>query len=153
MQRNLQQLKQTIKMKQILLLALFALGANAQNLSLTGNMTLGQNCGQGQPIQTLIYQDVNLNGYNLELRNVRLQILNNLNGSGSITTCGNPNQTNSSVRVSGNIQNSPNLNGLTCTLGSEKFDFTSDKYYGYSFKVYSIDGKLIQEGVTSEKTY
>lgn len=32
-------------MKQILLLALFALGANAQNLSLTGNMTLGQNCG------------------------------------------------------------------------------------------------------------
>lgn len=49
------------------------------------------------------------------------------------------------------LQYSPNLNGLTCTLGSEKFDFTSDKYYGYNFKVYSIYGKLIQEGVTSEK--
>lgn len=140
-------------MKRILLLTLFTLGVNAQNLSLTGNTTLGQNCGQGQPVQTITYQDVNLNGYNLDLRNVRLQVLNNLNGSGSITSCGNPNQNSSSVCVSGSIQNNPNLNGLSCTLSSEKFNFTSENYYGYSFKVYSLDGKLIQEGITSEKTY
>jgi hypothetical protein len=140
-------------MKRILLLALFAVGVSAQNLSLTGNTTLGTNCGQGQPVQTMTYQDVNLNGYNLDLRNVRLQVLNNLNGSGSITSCGNPNQSNSSVCVSGNIQNNPNLNGLSCNLSSEKFTFTSEKYYGYNFKVYSVEGKIIQEGTTNQTTY
>lgn len=139
-------------MKKLFLILLFSAIANSQNLSLTGNMSLGQNCGQGQPTQTFTYQDVNLNGYTLELRNVNLQITNNLNGAGSIVSCGNPNQTSSSVCISGNIQNNPNINGLSCTLSTEKFEL-NQSVYGLKYKVYDAKGILIKTDVVNQFFY
>jgi len=140
-------------MKKLFLSAFLTIGlmGNAQNLSLTSNITLplqGGNCGNG-PTTELTYQDVNLNGFTITLRNVKLIATSNLNGPGEIKQCGN--QSNSSVCVSGAIQNNPNLNGLSCVvLGEQEFEF--DKY-GFRFEVYDIFGRLLLNGVTSESTY
>lgn len=55
--------------------------------------------------------DVNLNGYELKLINIRLTVSGNLNGAGSVRTNGE-----STVCVQGNIQNNPdyNTNDFTC---------------------------------------
>jgi len=134
-----------------LLLLLITTVSFGQNLSLTGNITLplqGGNCGNGATTE-ITYQDVNLNGFTITLRNVKLNVLGNLNGGGEIKQCGN--QSNSTVCVSGAIQNNPNLNGLSCAvLGSEEFEFNK---YGHKFEVYDIFGRLLLNGVTNESTY
>jgi len=140
-------------MKKLFLSAFLTIGlmGNAQNLSLTGNITLplqGGNCGNGTTTE-ITYQGVNLNGYTITLRNVKFNVTGNLNGPGEIKQCGN--QSNSTVCVSGAIQNNPNLNGLSCAvLGEQEFEF--DKY-GHKFEVYDIFGRLLLNGVTSESTY
>ena len=55
--------------------------------------------------------DLNLNGYELKLINVRLTVVGNLNGSGVVKTNGE-----STVCVQGSIQNNPeyNANDFTC---------------------------------------
>lgn len=126
--------------------------SQAQNLSLTSNMSLGDNCGQGQPTTTLTYQDVNLNGYTLTLRNVNLVVRGNLNGGGEIKNCGNPSQISSTVCVQGSIQNSPNLNGLSCTLSSPKFEL-NENTYNLSYKVYDLQGRELQTGSTTQDFY
>lgn len=138
-------------MKTIALL-LLAFTGYAQNLSLTHDMSIGQNCGQGQPAQTITYQEVNLNGYTLTLRNVNLVITGNLNGPGKIESCGNPNQTNSTLCVNGFIQNGAITMGLNCTLSEPIFEFTNN-YCGINYIVYDISGKELLRGVTDESTY
>ena len=124
----------------------------AQNLSLTSNMSLGENCGQGQPTTTITYQDVNLNGYTLTLRNVNLVVTGNLNGGGEIKNCGNPNQISSTVCVQGAIQNNPNLNGLSCTLSSPKFEL-NETTYNLKYKAYNLQGRELQSGITTQDFY
>jgi hypothetical protein len=124
----------------------------AQNLSLTSNTSLGDNCGQGQPTTTLTYQDVNLNGYTLTLRNVNLVVTGNLNGGGEIKNCGNPNQISSTVCVQGAIQNNPNLNKLSCTLSSPKFVLKQENY-NLPYIAYNMLGQEIQKGETTESFY
>ncbi len=137
-------------MKTKIILLLMSCAGFAQNLSLTGNINLGQNCGNGQH-QTFTYQDVNLNGYNIDLRNATLNVLHNLNGNGSITKCGN--QNNSFVCVNGAIQNNPNLNGLTCqNLNTENF-VLSNESLDLNYKVFDILGKVVKTGKTSIDMY
>jgi hypothetical protein len=139
-------------MKTILLLLITTVSFG-QNLSLTGNITLplqGGNCGNG-PTTELTYQDINLNGYTITLRNVKLIATANLNGPGEIKQCGN--QSNSTVCVSGAMQNNPNLNGLSCAvLGEQEFEFIQ-KNYGKKFEVKNILSQTLQIGVTDEYTY
>lgn len=141
-------------MKRILLLAFFAIGANAQSVSLTANTTYGTNCGQGQPQEIRnIAGDLNLNGFTLTLKNTRLTIQGNLNGSGSIVACGNPNQSQSNVCVNGSVQNNPNLNGLNCNaLSLETFEL-DQSVYGLNYKVYDVKGKFIKSGVVDQFFY
>lgn len=139
-------------MKTLLFSILLCSLSFGQTVSLTSNEVYGQNCGMNQPVETIIINgDLNLNGFELTLKNVSLTVTGNINGPGAIDMCSNPNQNNSSVCVNGVIQNSPNLNGLTCTLSIEEFNFTKD--YGYWYRVYDIQGKLLSEGVTSPNTY
>ncbi len=136
-------------MKQILLLLISVTGFS-QTLTLTENITLGHDCGNGNH-QVFTYQDVNLNGYNIDLRNATLKVLRNLNGSGSITKCGN--QNNSFVCVNGAIQNNPNLNGLTCnSLSNEKFEL-SDKTIGLNYTVYDLMGREVKSGKVDNSFY
>lgn len=77
------------------------------NTSFPGALGLGTgNCGNGASQTIIINGDLNLNGKTLELRNVALIIYGNLNGGGSVITCSN----NSTICVSGAIQNNPNIN-------------------------------------------
>lgn len=133
-----------------LLLLIVSAASLAQNLSLTENTTLGQSCGNGQH-QEFVFQDVNLNGFTLTLRNTSLKVLNNLNGGGQIIACGN--NSNSSVCVNGVIQNNPNLNGLTCqTLSNEKFELTPNNY-GLEFEIFNLIGQSVVKGLTNESMY
>jgi len=136
-------------MKRILLLAFFAIGANAQTVSLTANTTYGSNCGQGQPQEIRnIAGDLNLNGKTLDLRSTRLTVQGNINGPGSIIGCGNSN-----VCVNGSVQNNPNLNGLTCNaLSLEKFEL-DQSVYGLEFKVYDMKGKLLKTDIVDQFFY
>lgn len=139
-----------LKMKQTILGALLLLSTTfqAQSVSLAQNTSYGQNCGNNQTVQEVIVNgDLNLNGYTLTLRNVKLVVTNNLNGAGEIKNCG---QSNSSIVVQGSVQNNPNLNGMLATLSVPKFDLL--KNYGYKYKVYNLEGKLIQEGITDKNT-
>jgi hypothetical protein len=134
-------------MKTILLL-LTTCVTFAQNLSLTSDITLGQNCGNGQH-ETFTYQEVNLNDYTINLRNVTLNVLSNLNGPGSITKCGN--QNNSFVCVMGTIQNNVNLNGLTCNnLEVPEFELKPENY-GIMYSIFNLLGQRVQRGFTNEK--
>lgn len=128
----------------LLLLANFAFG---QSVSLTENVTYGHDCSVVNTTTVTINGDLNLNGKTLNLRNVNLIILNNLNGGGTITYCGN-----STLCVRGRIQNNPVLNGLNCnTLSTEEFNFSKD--FGFKFKVFNILGEVILEGFTSENLF
>lgn len=138
-------------MKKIIQIAIFVFGMNmmAQNQvnlsNLTSNMTLGSNCSQGQnPQEYITTGDVNLNGYTLNLRNVKLTINGNLNGGGSITHCGGSN-----LVVYGVIQSNPNTNGIPITfvtLNLKEFKLQNIKYYE-NVKIYTIDGKFISDGI------
>lgn len=141
-------------MKRILLLAFFAIGANAQTVTLTANTTYGSNCGQGQPQEIRnITGDLNLNGFTLTLKNTRLTVQGNLNGNGSIVACGNPNQSQSNVCVNGSVKNNPNLNGLTCNaLSLETFEL-DQSVYGLKFKVYDVKGKLLKTDIVDQFFY
>ena len=78
-------------------------------------------------------------------------MLNNLNGGGQIIACGN--NSNSSVCVSGAIQNNPNLNGLSCqTLSNEKFELTPVNY-GLEFEIFNLLGQSVSRGLTNESMY
>ena len=136
-----------MKTKFLFLAVVFTTMIFGQSLSLTENTTLplqGGNCGNGNKTQ-LTFQYVNLNGYNLELRNVDLNVTQNINGPGSITTCGN--QNNSSICYSGALQNNANLNGITCSsLSTPTFNIQRD--LGIKYAIYNINSQLIKEGYT-----
>ena len=135
-------------MKTIILLLFTCISFAQTNLSLTSNISLGHDCGNGQH-QTFTYQDVNLNGYTINLRNATLNILGNLNGTGSITKCGN--QNNSFVCVNGSIKNNPNLNGLTCqSLEVPEFELMQSNY-GIMYSIFNLLGQKVSQGFTNEK--
>jgi hypothetical protein len=137
-------------MKTILSLLLLSCAGFAQNLSLTNDISLGQNCGNGQH-QTFTYQDVNLNGFTITLRNATLIVLGNLNGTGSVTKCGN--QNNSFICVNGLIQNNPNLNGMTCqNLNVPEFELSPNNY-GIMYSIFNLLGQKISQGFTNEKMF
>lgn len=142
-------------MKKLLLIltVLISTTGFSQSLSLTEDTTLplqGGNCGNGQTTN-FTYEDVNLNNYVLTLRNVNLQITRNLNGSGEIIRCGNFDH--SSVCVAGVIQNSPNLNGLTCnTLALPKFAITP-RTIGLKYRVFDMLSREIDNGKVTEDFY
>lgn len=136
-------------MKTILLLLISSISF-AQNLSLTSNISLGQNCGNGQH-QTFTYNDVNLNCYTIDLRDATLNVLNNLNGDGSITKCGN--QNNSFVCVTGAIQNNVNLNGITCqSLDVPEFDLIPENY-GSIYTMWNLLGQRLKQGITNKQMF
>lgn len=64
------------------------------------------NCGDGTTTTVIITGDLNLNGKNLNLRNVNLIVYGNINGSGSISSC----SPLSTYCVRGVVQNNPTLN-------------------------------------------
>jgi hypothetical protein len=133
-----------------LLLLLITTVSFGQNLSLTGNITLplqGGNCGNG-PTTEVVYQDINLNGYTITLRSVNLSATANLNGPGSIISCGN--QNNSTVCVSGAIQNNPNLNGLSCAVLSQLIFELIPENYGKNYKVVNFLGQVVSVGIVHE---
>lgn len=136
-------------MKTILLLLISSIGFT-QNLSLTNDISLGQNCGNGQH-QKFTYNDVNLNGFTITLRNATLIVNNNLNGSGAIDKCGN--QNNSFICVSGSIQNNPNLNGLTCqNLDVPEFELSANNY-GIMYSIFNLLGQKISQGFTNKNMF
>ena len=136
-------------MKTILLLLISSISF-AQNLSLTSDISLGQDCGNGQH-QTFTYQYVNLNGFTITLRNATLNVLNNLNGNGSITKCGN--QNNAFVCVNGSIQNNVNLNGISCqSLDVPEFHLTQENY-GVMYSMWNILGERIKQGFTNKDMF
>ena len=135
-------------MKIIILLLFTCISFAQTNLSLTNNISLGHDCGNGQH-ETFAYQDVNLNGYTINLRNATLKVLGNLNGTGSITKCGN--QNNSFVCVDGEIQNNPNLNGLTCqSLQVPEFELIHSNY-GIMYSIFNLLDQKVSQGFTNEK--
>lgn len=98
--------------------------------------------------------DLNLNGNVLYLKqNTSLTVSGNINGSGEIRLCNNGNNLSSvSVCSSGNIQNNPNLNGITCSsLSSIKFTLSRD--LGYNYIIYNLAGQKIKEGITATDMY
>ena len=79
--------------------------------NLTQDIDLGQNCSSSQtPQQFITTGDVNLNGYEIDLRNAILIITGNLNGPGEIDGCGQ-----SELCVQGVVQNNPEIDDVnTC---------------------------------------
>jgi hypothetical protein len=137
-------------MKQILLLLISVTGFS-QSMSLTENVTIGQNCGNGPVTDYPIPGDLNLNGFTLTLRNVNLQISGNLNGSGQIVRCGNYDHSN--VCVTGVIQNGVVLGDLTCsTLSTDEFVLTTSNY-GLKYTIYSVTGERVARGFTNEDMF
>jgi len=137
-------------MKTILLLLISSVSFAQTNLSLTSNISLGQNCGNG-PHQTFTYNDVNLNGFKITLRNSTLIVNGNLNGGGEIDKCGN--QDNSFVCVNGAVQNNPNLNGITCSnLSNLEFELTQDNY-GIMYSIFDLLGNKISQGFTNKNMF
>ena len=95
-----------------------AMGFSQTQIDLSGlteDIDLGQNCSSSQTPQEFITTgDVNLNGYEIDLRNSILIITGNLNGPGEIDGCGQ-----SELCVQGVVQNNPEIDDVsTCsTLG------------------------------------
>jgi hypothetical protein len=140
-------------MKKLLLVFLISGVSFAQSLSLTSSISIGDNCGNQNQNQYTINGDLNLNGFTLTLRNTNLIVKGNINGSGTINFCGNPNNPSSSVCVDGVIQNNANLSGLTCqTLSNESFTFTYENN-GLKYDVFDLQGRLIESGITSDTTF
>ncbi len=133
-----------------LLLLLFPILVSAQSVNLSENTSYGGNCGNGFTTEVNINGDLNLNNYILTLRNVNLNISGNLNGYGEINRCGN--YDHSTICVFGVIQNTVNLNGISCNnLDIKEFDANKD--LGHKFTVYNILGQVILEGFTTKEFF
>lgn len=91
----------------LLLLVFFPALFFAQSVSLTNNVTWGNNCGNGNTQTIIIDGDLNLNGKNLTLKNVSLIVTGNLNGGGKILNHCNNNPSTYCVR--GAVQNNPTI--------------------------------------------
>ena len=91
----------------LLLLLIFPALFFAQSVSLTNNVTWGNNCGNGNTQTIIINGDLNLNGRTLYLKNVNLIVTGNLNGGGIILNDCKNNPSTYCVR--GAIQNNPNI--------------------------------------------
>jgi hypothetical protein len=52
----------------------------AQSVSLTNDVTWGNNCGNGNTLAVTVNGDLNLNGRTLTLKNVNLIVTGKLNG-------------------------------------------------------------------------
>ena len=139
----------------IILLIVLTSTINAQitiDLSnLTENITLGNNCSSSQyPEEFETIGDVNLNGFELHLKNANLRINGNLNGPGEITHCNND---NSHLCITGFTNNNPNLSNLQCiVLSIERFELIPQNYF-LNYKIYNLTGKLLLEGKTNENFY
>ena len=135
-------------MKTILLL-LATVATFGQNLIIDQNMTLGQNCGNGQQ-QTIQVQDLNFNGnYTLTLKNVKLIITGNQNGTGTIRNfCNN---SISEMCIAGYRNGNITYDGITLvdcnTLSTPIFNHTTDLNLPYV--IYDLTGRLIGTGITS----
>ena len=135
-------------MKTILLL-LVASATFGQNLIIDSNMTLGQNCGNGQQ-QTFTFQDINFNGdFILDLKNVKLIITGNQNGIGTIRNfCNN---SVSEMCIAGYQNGNITYDGITLvdcnTLSTPIFNHTIDVNLPYV--IYDLTGRLITTGITS----
>ena len=130
-------------MKTILLL-LATVATFGQNLIIDQNTTLGQNCGNGQ-IQTIQVQDLNFNGdYTLTLKNVKLEVLGNINGNGSIQNFCN----NSQSIICYYGYNNSNIQVVNCnTLATPIFNHAIDVNLPYV--IYDLTGRLIDTGITN----
>lgn len=73
---------------------------------MTGDVTLSPSDATNGEVQTT--GDVNLNGHELKVVNIKLTINGNLNGGGQVRTQGS----NAVICVLGNIQNNPNTQGV-----------------------------------------
>lgn len=143
--------------KLLLLLALVStvltFGQTSIDLSgMTEDVKLGQNCSASQTPQHYIATgDVNLNGFELDLRNVTLTITGNLNGSGSVIGCGQ-----AVLTVQGDIQNDPEIeDGLLDTTLSAPVFTTADSFSFSNvtkivtiknsdyIKVYDLSGRVV----------
>lgn len=90
------------------------LRTNVTTIDLGGmNSDLTINAQSDEVADYITTGDVNLNGYELKLINVKLTVVGNLNGSGVVKTNGE-----STVCVQGNIQNNPEYNTNDFTCGS-----------------------------------
>lgn len=94
---------------------------------MTEDVTLGQNCSASQtPQEYVTTGDVNLNGFELDLRNVNLTVNGNINGGGEIEACGQ-----STICYTGAIQNNPEFDDITAvscsTLSNPEFT-TEDRF-------------------------
>ena len=122
---------------------------------LTGDIDLGQNCSSSQtPQQFITTGDVNLNGYEIDLRNAILIVTGNLNGPGEIDGCGQ-----SELCVQGVVQNNPEIDDVNIcnTLSINTIPTKNLKVHynqntqtinipGVDFiMVYDLTGKLIRK--------
>ena len=92
---------------------------------MTEDLRLGQNCSASQsPQEYVTTGDLNLNGFELDLRNVNLTVTGNLNGAGKIVGCGQ-----AVLYVQGSIQNNPDIEDglLGSTLSNTEFT-TKDSF-------------------------
>lgn len=141
-------------MKTILLLLVTAVTFGQTNLIIDQNMTIGQNCGQGQPSQTLTVQDLNFNGnYTLTLKGINLVVLGNVNGTGTITNfCNN---VQSTACYNGWYNGNVTTNGITLvncsSLSTPIFNPVTD--IDLEFYIYNTIGRLERHGRTSSRMY
>jgi len=148
-------------MKKLLFLALLATAlGNAQTVldlsGMTSNRILGSSCG-GELERFKTTGDLNLNGFTLTLQNATLEVIGNVNGSGSIFYCGN------SVLCSRqSTQNNPQIQaGLSrnCqSLGIREFKKIRYEYRNYlltvpdakSIQIYDLKGRLVKSFLGTE---
>lgn len=135
----------------LVILALGLNGLNAQNLIIDHDITLGQNCGQGQQ-EVFEYQDVNFNGnYTLTLKGATLRINGNLNGTGTIRNfCSN----NSSVYcLSGNLNGNITFDGVVDCNSLSTPIFNENKNTELDFKIYDLSGRFLYGAKTHSYMY
>jgi len=141
-------------MKTILLLLATIATFGQTNLIIDSNMTIGQNCGQGQPNQTLTVQDLNFNGdYILTLKGINLFILGNVNGTGTITNFCNNNQSTACYNgwYNGNVTTYGIILVSCSSLSIQMFNPTINQ--DLQFKIYDLNGRVLLSGKTSANMY
>ncbi len=121
------------------------------NLIVDGDITIGQNCGNGNGVETITYTgDLNFNGnYIISLKGVNLIINGNINGTGTINNICNNTQSSicyNGVNNSGNNITYNNVVLIQCNLNLPEFDLNKDEDYFYD--VYNTLQQKIYSGVT-----